>query len=209
MFFSFFYFIFFSFFPFFLFWIFLDFLDFLLIFLAFLDFLGFFRFFVDFFGFFGFFGFYFSFHFFMYFIFYFHFLHFIFNFYLFHLIILFVLGKLLIRPLNITDTLHAGTKEDADEKAFTCFNPTGSQVQRRLIGPSTFTSLLPFHMVFERDLRVRQCGLGLLRKVPHLLNSDIRLNQVARIVRPNIALNFEAIQVIIYFFDFSYFSFII
>ncbi|OQV19630.1 Guanylate cyclase soluble subunit beta-1 [Hypsibius exemplaris] len=97
--------------------------------------------------------------------------------------------KLLIKTLNIDDTLHGDV--DEDDMVFECLCPAK---QPRMINPMTFTHVLPFHIIFDRDLRVQQCGLGLLRKVPHLLNKDIQLNQVARIVRPNILLNFEAIQ---------------
>lgn len=66
--------------------------------------------------------------------------------------------------------------------------------EKQLIGPVSFAQIFPFHMIFNRDLRVLQCGNAMLRTAPHVFGEGVRLNHFARISRPGVPLTFDSIM---------------
>ncbi|XP_070802369.1 guanylate cyclase soluble subunit beta-2-like [Pituophis catenifer annectens] len=62
------------------------------------------------------------------------------------------------------------------------------------IDPKTFCIGLPFHIVFDELLRVKQAGVSIQKIVPGLQTLGIRLNQYFTIVRPEVKFTISSVQ---------------
>uniref|UniRef100_A0A8D2L5F6 guanylate cyclase n=1 Tax=Varanus komodoensis TaxID=61221 RepID=A0A8D2L5F6_VARKO len=62
------------------------------------------------------------------------------------------------------------------------------------IDPKTFCNGLPFHIVFDEELRVKQAGVSIQKIVPGLQTMGIRLNQYFSIVRPEVTFTISSVQ---------------
>uniref|UniRef100_A0A8D0DJS1 guanylate cyclase n=1 Tax=Salvator merianae TaxID=96440 RepID=A0A8D0DJS1_SALMN len=62
------------------------------------------------------------------------------------------------------------------------------------IDPKTFCNGLPFHIVFDEELRVKQAGVSIQKIVPGLQTLGIRLNQYFSIVRPEVKFTISSVQ---------------
>ncbi|XP_061490439.1 guanylate cyclase soluble subunit beta-2-like isoform X2 [Rhineura floridana] len=62
------------------------------------------------------------------------------------------------------------------------------------IDPKTFCNGLPFHIVFDEELRVKQAGVSIQKIVPGLQTMGIRLNQYFSIVRPEVKFTISSVQ---------------
>ncbi|XP_015684710.2 guanylate cyclase soluble subunit beta-2-like [Protobothrops mucrosquamatus] len=62
------------------------------------------------------------------------------------------------------------------------------------IDPKTFCIGLPFHIVFDEQLRVKQAGVSIQKIVPGLQILGIRLNQYFTIVRPEVKFTISSVQ---------------
>uniref|UniRef100_A0A670Y7S0 guanylate cyclase n=1 Tax=Pseudonaja textilis TaxID=8673 RepID=A0A670Y7S0_PSETE len=70
---------------------------------------------------------------------------------------------------------------------------SGAQAERRL-NKETFCIGLPFHIVFDEQLRVKQAGVSIQKIVPGLQILGIRLNQYFTIVRPEVKFTISSVQ---------------
>ncbi|XP_075399747.1 guanylate cyclase soluble subunit beta-1 isoform X2 [Tenrec ecaudatus] len=71
------------------------------------------------------------------------------------------------------------------------FEENGTQESR--ISPSTFCKAFPFHIIFDRDLVVTQCGNAIYRVLPQLQPGNCSLLSVFSLVRPHIDISFHGI----------------
>ncbi|XP_077204996.1 guanylate cyclase soluble subunit beta-2-like [Paroedura picta] len=62
------------------------------------------------------------------------------------------------------------------------------------IDPKTFCSGLPFHIVFDEALRVKQAGVSIQKIVPGLQITGIRLDQYFSIIRPEVTFTISSVQ---------------
>ncbi|KAJ6669299.1 hypothetical protein lerEdw1_008108 [Lerista edwardsae] len=62
------------------------------------------------------------------------------------------------------------------------------------IDPKTFCNGLPFHIVFDEELRVKQAGVSIQKIVPGLQTWGIRLDQYFCIVRPEVKFTISSVQ---------------
>ncbi|ETE67986.1 Guanylate cyclase soluble subunit beta-2, partial [Ophiophagus hannah] len=62
------------------------------------------------------------------------------------------------------------------------------------IDPKTFCIGLPFHIVFDEQLRVKQAGVSIQKIVPGLQILGIHLNQYFTIVRPEVKFTISSVQ---------------
>ncbi|XP_054754630.1 guanylate cyclase soluble subunit beta-1-like [Lytechinus pictus] len=75
------------------------------------------------------------------------------------------------------------------------------QAQQNLLGltkepqisPSTLCRILPFHIMFNDDLRVQQAGNSIQRIVPTINNPNCRMTDLFHIVRPHMDFTFKSI----------------
>ncbi|XP_060130208.1 guanylate cyclase soluble subunit beta-2-like [Zootoca vivipara] len=72
------------------------------------------------------------------------------------------------------------------------FNPV--YPKNLCIDPKTFCNGLPFHIVFDEELRVKQAGVSIQKIVPGLQTLGIRLNQYFSIVRPEVKFTISSVQ---------------
>src|SRR5215831_11757901 len=61
------------------------------------------------------------------------------------------------------------------------------------VPPQLFATLFPFHLAFDRDMRVQQVG-AVLKRISHGLSTGSHLKDHFQITRPNIQPQFDAIQ---------------
>ncbi|XP_030638734.1 guanylate cyclase soluble subunit beta-2 [Chanos chanos] len=66
--------------------------------------------------------------------------------------------------------------------------------QRLWIEEQAFCNAFPFHIVFDRELRVKQTGVNIQKFVPGLQTLDIRLDEYFSIVHPQVTFNIESIK---------------
>ncbi|ELV12728.1 Guanylate cyclase soluble subunit beta-1 [Tupaia chinensis] len=71
------------------------------------------------------------------------------------------------------------------------FEENGTQESR--ISPHTFCKAFPFHIIFDRDLVVTQCGNAIYRVLPQLQPGTCSLLSVFSLVRPHIDISFHGI----------------
>ncbi|NWI55371.1 GCYB1 cyclase, partial [Calyptomena viridis] len=71
------------------------------------------------------------------------------------------------------------------------FEENGAQESR--ISPYTFCKAFPFHIIFDRDLVVTQCGNAIYRVLPQLQPGNCSLLSVFSLVRPHIDISFHGI----------------
>ncbi|XP_044154814.1 guanylate cyclase soluble subunit beta-1 [Bufo gargarizans] len=71
------------------------------------------------------------------------------------------------------------------------FEENGTQESR--ISPYTFCKAFPFHIMFDRDLVVTQCGNAIYRVLPQLQPGNCNLLSVFSLVRPHIDISFHGI----------------
>uniref|UniRef100_A0AAY4ABR0 Guanylate cyclase soluble subunit beta-1 n=1 Tax=Denticeps clupeoides TaxID=299321 RepID=A0AAY4ABR0_9TELE len=86
-------------------------------------------------------------------------------------------------------------EKDSEEEAFyedlDGFEENGTQETR--ISPYTFCKAFPFHLMFDRDLTLTQCGNAIFRVLPQLQPGICNLSSVFSLVRPHIDFSFHGI----------------
>uniref|UniRef100_A0AAQ4R9A4 Guanylate cyclase soluble subunit beta-1 n=1 Tax=Gasterosteus aculeatus aculeatus TaxID=481459 RepID=A0AAQ4R9A4_GASAC len=86
-------------------------------------------------------------------------------------------------------------EKDSEEEAFyedlDGFEENGTQETR--ISPYTFCKAFPFHLMFDRDLMLTQCGNAIYRVLPQLQPGTCILPSVFSLVRPHIDFSFHGI----------------
>ncbi|XP_071452602.1 guanylate cyclase soluble subunit beta-1 [Hetaerina americana] len=59
------------------------------------------------------------------------------------------------------------------------------------VSPATFCRVFPFHLLFDRELRVVQAGATVSRILPDVTEPDCKVTDVLEMVRPHLDLTFE------------------
>lgn len=74
-------------------------------------------------------------------------------------------------------------KEPPDDTEFLCEAP--------LISPSTFCKVFPFHLMFDRQMKIVQAGKSVSRVIPRVTGESCSLLEVLEAIRPHLQLTFE------------------
>ncbi|TKS68251.1 Guanylate cyclase soluble subunit beta-1 [Collichthys lucidus] len=86
-------------------------------------------------------------------------------------------------------------EKDSEEEAFyedlDGFEENGTQETR--ISPYTFCKAFPFHLMFDKDLMLTQCGNAIYRVLPQLQPGTCILPSVFSLVRPHIDFSYHGI----------------
>ena len=61
------------------------------------------------------------------------------------------------------------------------------------MGQRTFCKMFPFHIIFDKDLIIKQCGASFERLIPEMKNKNKKLTDIMTIVRPHITLDYHSI----------------
>jgi guanylate cyclase soluble subunit beta len=62
-----------------------------------------------------------------------------------------------------------------------------------LVSPQIFCQVFPFHLMFDRSMKIVQAGKSVSRVIPRLAEENCNLLDVLEPVRPHIALSFQTI----------------
>ncbi|XP_036213334.2 guanylate cyclase soluble subunit beta-1 isoform X2 [Bactrocera oleae] len=76
-------------------------------------------------------------------------------------------------------------KEPPDEIDFLCEAP--------LISPATFCKVFPFHLMFDRQMKIVQAGKSVSRVIPRVAVENCSILEVLEAIRPHLQLSFENI----------------
>lgn len=91
-------------------------------------------------------------------------------------------------PTVMTMTMEG---EGGDEKEVTeAFELIAGQP---LISPQIFCNVFPFHLMFDRDMRIVQAGKSVSRVMPKVAEKNCHLLDILDPIRPHIQLSFQAI----------------
>ncbi|KAJ8397940.1 hypothetical protein AAFF_G00432870 [Aldrovandia affinis] len=71
---------------------------------------------------------------------------------------------------------------------------TPSYPEKLWIEERAFCNAFPFHIVFDKDLKVKQTGVNIQKFVPGLQILDVRLDKYFSITHPHISFNIESIR---------------
>uniref|UniRef100_A0A6P4E751 Guanylate cyclase soluble subunit beta-1 n=1 Tax=Drosophila rhopaloa TaxID=1041015 RepID=A0A6P4E751_DRORH len=95
--------------------------------------------------------------------------------------------QFLIREINVAAKSQDDAKKDEvpDDMEFLCEAP--------LISPSTFCKVFPFHLMFDRQMKIVQAGKAVSRVIPRVAEENCSLIEVVEAIRPHLQLNFENI----------------
>ncbi|KAH8355582.1 hypothetical protein KR200_009518, partial [Drosophila serrata] len=95
--------------------------------------------------------------------------------------------QFLIREINVAAKSQVDAKKDEvpDDMEFLCEAP--------LISPATFCKVFPFHLMFDRQMKVVQAGKAVSRVIPRVAEENCSLIEVVEAIRPHLLLNFENI----------------
>ncbi|XP_034484416.1 guanylate cyclase soluble subunit beta-1 [Drosophila innubila] len=98
--------------------------------------------------------------------------------------------QFLIREINVAAKSQLDVKRDEqaaanDDMEFLCEAP--------LISPATFCKVFPFHLMFDRQMKVVQAGKAVSRVIPRVAEENCSLIEVVEAIRPHLQLTFENI----------------
>ncbi|XP_028901755.2 guanylate cyclase soluble subunit beta-1 isoform X2 [Zeugodacus cucurbitae] len=82
-------------------------------------------------------------------------------------------------------TCREEAKEPPDEIDFLCEAP--------LISPATFCKVFPFHLMFDRQMKIVQAGKSVSRVIPRVAVENCSILEVLEAIRPHLQLSFENI----------------
>ncbi|KAH3843075.1 guanylate cyclase soluble subunit beta-1-like [Dreissena polymorpha] len=98
------------------------------------------------------------------------------------------------------------TKEECDHVQFSIVEKNQSNVTDRnhnhvenqfslapKISPVTFCRAFPFHIFFDKDMKITQTGFSLVRVIPSVANGTCRIDSIFEMVRPHMEFSFNHI----------------
>ncbi|XP_030369642.1 guanylate cyclase soluble subunit beta-1 [Scaptodrosophila lebanonensis] len=95
--------------------------------------------------------------------------------------------QFLIREISSTGKSQLDAKKDeviaSDDVDFLCEAP--------LISPATFCKVFPFHLMFDRQMKIVQAGKSVSRVIPRVAEENCSLIEVVEAIRPHLQLTFE------------------
>ena len=62
-----------------------------------------------------------------------------------------------------------------------------------MISQKTFCNAFPFHIIFDRQMFIKQCGASIERVIPQIKADNAKLTDIFSIKRPHITLDFQSI----------------
>ena len=62
-----------------------------------------------------------------------------------------------------------------------------------MMSPKTFCNAFPFHIIFDKQLLIKQCGTSISRVIPQMKSKPCKLTDIFSIIRPHIQLDFQSI----------------
>lgn len=62
------------------------------------------------------------------------------------------------------------------------------------LSPKAFGNLFPFHVIFDKNMYIKQCGTAIARLVPQMKHENCKLTDIFTIIRPHINLEFHSIR---------------
>jgi guanylate cyclase soluble subunit beta len=65
--------------------------------------------------------------------------------------------------------------------------------QEPLVSPQIFCQLFPFHLMFNRQMKIVQAGKSVTRVIPKLAEENCNLLDILDAIRPHIQLSFQTI----------------
>ncbi|KAJ8298046.1 hypothetical protein KUTeg_024577 [Tegillarca granosa] len=104
---------------------------------------------------------------------------------------------------NVDVEVYRSKDKDCDHIQFAIVDKTGHKLtassatdyEHKLstdqkISPATFCRAFPFHIMFNRDMEIRQVGVSLMRVIPQTGKKDCRIDGVFEMVRPHMEFDF-------------------
>ena len=61
------------------------------------------------------------------------------------------------------------------------------------MSPRSFCHAFPFHVIFDKNMHIKQCGTSIARLIPEIKNKNCKLTDIFTIIRPHINLEFQQI----------------
>lgn len=65
---------------------------------------------------------------------------------------------------------------------------------KQIMSPKTFCNAFPFHIIFDSQMNIRQCGTSIARLIPRMKNKDCKVTDIFNIIRPHINLDYQSIR---------------
>lgn len=63
-----------------------------------------------------------------------------------------------------------------------------------MMSPKSFSNAFPFHIIFDKNMHIKQCGTSIARLIPQIKNNKTcKLTDIFSIVRPHINLEYQQI----------------
>ena len=62
-----------------------------------------------------------------------------------------------------------------------------------MMSPKTFCNAFPFHIIFDKQMFIKQCGTSISRVIPQMKLKNCKLTDIFNIIRPHIHLDFQSI----------------
>jgi guanylate cyclase soluble subunit beta len=87
-------------------------------------------------------------------------------------------------------TPNSISSEGANDKEFEAFELIAD---KPLVSPQIFCHVFPFHLMFNRDMRVVQAGTSVSRVIPKVAEQNCQLLDILEPIRPHIQLSFQTI----------------
>lgn len=63
-----------------------------------------------------------------------------------------------------------------------------------MVGQNTFCKIFPFHIIFDRQMVIKQCGSSIFRLIPQIKDKDCKITYIFEIARPHINFDFASIR---------------
>lgn len=64
---------------------------------------------------------------------------------------------------------------------------------KKVMSPRSFCKAFPFHIIFDKNMNIVQCGSSIARLVPELKIKSYKLTDIFTIIRPHISFEFQHI----------------
>lgn len=88
-------------------------------------------------------------------------------------------------PSSVSNTTNDFDREPPDDFELVATQP--------LVSPQIFCQVFPFHLMFDRQMRIVQAGKSVARVIPKTAEQNCPLLDVLEPVRPHIQLSFQTI----------------
>lgn len=94
------------------------------------------------------------------------------------------------KTLAASEIVELKHSDDTDKETFDDFQLISDDP---LISPQIFCQVFPFHLMFNRQMKIVQAGKSVLRVIPKLADDDCNLLDILDPIRPHVQLSFQSI----------------